>query len=288
MTRRQKWALFLSVAVAMTTLGVSAAMARQPDTPQVTQRYDTAQKTVTEYLDGRVLFEYARSMQEATSDRPWALVDYEQFVLQGSIVASSEGNGCTFEMELDSSGAPTDNRDYVYVARQLEGDRKSCSMLMEGAWVDESVASLILPGVSDEVAASEETVQGAYSNDGWIKGYTEDPVGLDVTSSKSRIRWNGSGCPTSWIKNSYWGWFTQTFWTDTSTWKSYTSGVCWEYNRTYGAYKNGVFCATNDTFSKNDVTFTAKGSQYSSANWSLAKWGGCSWLLSTHITYDPY
>lgn len=191
--------------------------------------------------------------------------------------------------------------DLVWVQREIELDQKACRAVVEGAWLSKPAAESAGYAISDDPDASLATASetdsdktadqqnaAGWSWDGRIKGFVEDPPQIDVTSATSRMQWSGSTCSSlSYWRGSYWGWLWGSGWTDVERWKSNVFASCARGRYTHGKYKNGVFCATNDTWTNIDVTFRAKPGGASNADWDVSRWGGCSWLLNGQHYYDP-
>lgn len=224
------------------------------------------------------------------------LPEYEVQMTTGTRIVDPSGDGCRYSGSV--SAGPEDDRDgQVWFSREMRSHPDSCQTEVESAWISEEAASKsgILPddnaaGAHEQDASSNAQARAFsdYKNDGRIKGYVEDPPNADTSSTESRVGWTetGSGC-VSWEDNSHWYWLTETGWTDVSRTNNRHLS-CQHGLQTYGKYKNGVFCFTNDTFNEEDVDFHTRGHRDSWASWDVSKWGGCSWLLDTSHYYDPY
>ena len=234
--------------------------------------------------DLEVVAESATVQVSANEDMTYVEYDFAE-ALAGTTVETTyrgrKSNGaCEYSGSMSSSGTET----RVWTEREVSHDTESCTMVTEGAWVPEATLDEEAPPM--RVAGADALL--AYEHDGYIKGYTEDPVGLDVASTKSRIQWSDtSTCVTSASRTSTFYWFTSSGWYRNSWITSGIATGCTRTRYTFGHYKNDVFCATIDAETSHSVWFEARGAGASSATWTNKKWGGCSGLLSTHHIFDP-
>jgi hypothetical protein len=120
---------------------------------------------------------------------------------------------------------------------------------------------------------------------GSLKVNVEDPPQIDVTTTKSMLRWSNTGnrLNTSY-HNAHWGWFSPSGWRRANAHWSYDNNGSRAYTDTYRKYRNGSFCATIDTWTEHRQTYF-EGRPYGGWKWSynVKKWGGCSGLL--HYEY---
>jgi len=292
--------------------GSGAAIGVRPSTLDGTVLATGSDYDVIQTSDGWIHYEYTDSLQNAESADASAtgsspdfhLVEYQGRPLTLDIDGVS--GGCDFSGEISSddfapntfNGATT---SIVYYERGLRVNPNTCTIVFEAATISET--SLVQAGISEpldvELAAGTYTTRtvtdsgyvgsppSSYEWVGYITAGHKDPPGLLVNSTKSRISWNWSGsCATSWVRLSRWSWL-KSGWTDVTRYRD-PYGTCARALLTKGKYKNGVFCFTNDTFTKHEVNFRAQGDPKSWASWSLQKWGGCSWLLSPWKAFHGY
>lgn len=211
--------------------------------------------------------------------------------MQGERITIDGLAGCSFSSSGSQPAGSTPGD--LYVEREIRSNPTTCEVELEGAWLDEATAAAAGFSLDGETAPQPsnpelEGVHASYKWDGRVKGYVEDPPGIDVTSTTSRIRWNGGDCVRDFAKSQNFHWVWGSGWTDvqTSYW-DHDDGCDYKGRRALGRYKNGVFCLTNDTFATQDVDFHAHSDGGSWHRAEVKKWGGCSWLLSTHKIYDP-
>jgi hypothetical protein len=171
-------------------------------------------------------------------------------------------------------------------------------MVVESAWISEDAAReaglLAVYGANavpesdafSSMDAGGVTAASSYEHQGFIRGHTTDPPGIYVAKTYSHEQWSWTGsCATGENRWSQFGWFGWWYLFSNSTdWY----GSCLPGIETYGLYKNPKFCLSIDTWAEHTVNFKATGDPASWASWSLRKWGGCSWLLSSGTWYDPY
>ena len=127
---------------------------------------------------------------------------------------------------------------------------------------------------------------------GSIKFNWEDPPQIDVTTTKSTVRWRqeqGSSCLSGANFEAHWGWASSTGWNrETASWQHDFDCGCASMN-TYGTYHNSVFCPTGATDTDHYNTFFSgkpNGAWY--VQWGASKSGGCTNLLSPeHIIVHP-
>ena len=206
----------------------------------------------------------------ANTDRTVVEYDYTAPLAGKPVVTVHTGTRVGGVCEFSGTISAPAGETRVWESRELSTNLDTCTMVTEGSWV----------------TGDDNTVLYSYS--GSMKGWTEDPPGLDVASTKSSVMWNASStCVTAHSMWSTWGWFFTSGWVKTTSWTGSDTTGCERGRTSFGAFKNGIFCGTIDAFAEHTVTFTAKKAGSSSASWTLKKWGGCSWLLSSHHSYDP-
>jgi hypothetical protein len=212
----------------------------------------------------------------------------------------TEDGRCTF---TDEGSGPASGYGRVLVITELSFDPETCDRQL--AWAEyrrdalpPSVAAKVeLPASSDRTSeefkqtiplgGSSQNRSGAAVREylGSIKVNVEDPPQLDVTTTKSSLRWSNSGSRlnTSY-HTAYWDWLSQTGWRRTNAHWNYGNNGSRAYTDTYGKYRNGAFCATVDTWTEHKKTYF-EGRPYGGWKWSYSvqKWGGCSGLL--HYEY---
>jgi hypothetical protein len=291
-------ALLASASVLPTaaTTTASAAATQEQNTPtDATLLVDGVAYDIYDIGSGWLEYRHAVSLLDtATADsrssgRP---VQYTTKTVQGDVLSGAEGRGCSYRGEISSTEVGVGQEGLVWHQREIQTNPDRCQVKVEEAWLSASAlqASGLIPG-EDLSAGTVETdsstsAQASYKNDGYIRGYVEDPPNLDVSSTTSQVKWTDNGC-LSWWDESRWYWLSGSGWTDVERW-NIRHGDCAHGLRTFGKYKNGIFCLTNDTWTQEDVDFVALAHQSSRAGWDVQRWGGCSWLLNGQHTYDPY
>ena len=127
---------------------------------------------------------------------------------------------------------------------------------------------------------------------GSIKVNYEDWPQIDVTTTKSTVRWRqnqGASCLAGANFDAHWGWYSPSGWRrDTASWQhDFECGFA--SMNTYGTYSNSEFCPTGTTYTDHYNTFyqgRPNGGWY--AQWGSDKSGGCAWMLSReHIIVHP-
>lgn len=139
--------------------------------------------------------------------------------------------------------------------------------------------------VEQGVGSGPELNNDFHTNYGWrgsLKTYYEEPLQGDTSTVEAHVGWSFNGnCVTGWGKHAYWHWLNDTGWTDVNLWADWPGSCAAQTTRVYGLFKNGVFCATNDTFNEYNTTqYTGWYDGGASWSWNASKWGGCSWALS--------
>ncbi len=127
---------------------------------------------------------------------------------------------------------------------------------------------------------------------GSIKFNWEDPPQIDVTTTKSSVRWRqtqGSSCLSGANFEAHWGWYSPTGWSrETSSWQ-HDFDCGYASMNTYATYHNSAFCPTAATDTDHYNTFFSgkpNGAWY--VQWGASKSGGCTNLLSPeHIIVHP-
>jgi len=117
---------------------------------------------------------------------------------------------------------------------------------------------------------------------GYLKVNVEDPVQIDVTTTKASVDWTAtSSFVTSSTRSAHWGWYSRSGWGRTKAWwQEGQSCSRAAYSNVYGKYRKGVFCVGIDTWTEHKKTWfegRPGGGWYWS--YSVDKWGGCNWLL---------
>jgi len=141
--------------------------------------------------------------------------------------------------------------------------------------------------VEQGVGSGPELNNDFHTNFGWrgsLKTYYEEPAQGDTSTVEAHVGWSFDGnCVTGWGKHAYWHWLNDTGWTDVNRWADWPGSRAAQTTRVYGLFKNGVFCATNDTFNEYNTTqYTGWYDGGASWSWNASKWGGCNWLLTFH------
>jgi hypothetical protein len=112
----------------------------------------------------------------------------------------------------------------------------------------------------------------------------EDPPGLDVTKVRNDTDWYSNGsCVTSASGSYAYNWLSASGWSkQSSNWRN-TSRCAQSESSSYAKFRNGVFCATIDTYNTYDRN-NIWGKPNGSYTWSYhaTKSGGCTALLSIH------
>jgi hypothetical protein len=217
------------------------------------------------------------------------------------IGARTADGRCTF---TDGGTGQASGHGRVLVITEVSFDPKTCVReLARAEYAREALpasvaAKVELPASSDTTQrdsqqiltptgpAMEETQAPATVQYlGSLKVNVEDPPQIDVTTTKSSLRWSNTG---SHLNTSYhdahWGWYSPSGWRRTNAHWSYDNNGSRAYTDTYGKYRNGSFCATIDTWTEHRKTYF-EGRPYGGWSWSynVQKWGGCSGLL--HYEY---
>lgn len=187
----------------------------------------------------------------------------------------------------------------VVIEREIRNDMDRCVMTTEWASLTPEEASQAgysrRPSgdgeiITDEQSQASDPSLGTeshtnFSHRGHLKTYYEEPAQGDVSTVEAHVGWTFNGsCVTSWGTHAYWHWLNDTGWTDVSRWADWPGGCAERTARVYGKFKNGVFCATNDTFTEfNTTSYTGLANGGARWAWNSNKWGGCNWFLSHHV-----
>lgn len=212
--------------------------------------------------------------------------------------ARVDDGSCTF---TDEGSGKASEEGRVLVITELSFDPETCTRELARAeyrrdLLPASVAAKVeQPASPDRTEDSEqvltpsgrqrERAAAVREYVGSLKVNVEDPPQIDVTTTKSSLRWSNAG---SRLNRSYhqthWGWYSPTGWRRTNAHWSYDNNGSRAYTDTYGKYRNGSFCATIDTWTEHSRTYF-EGRPYGGWRWSynVKKWGGCSGLL--HYEY---
>ena len=141
---------------------------------------------------------------------------------------------------------------------------------------------------TDAAKGTDFQAKAAFVNSqGTVKVYYEDPPQLDVNSVRGRVNWNWNG--TSCIKpgwgSYHHGWLSESGWgRKDHNWDN-AYGCNDQRVDMYAHFKNSVFCAFIDTHVYYDrVKLQGWKDGVLSWNVNTRKSGGCTGLLSRHIT----
>jgi hypothetical protein len=298
-TRRKR--ALAAVAPVLPALAVAPRPAvATPDQEPPTLVADGVTYDVYDMGDGWFEHRHQRSLLDvATADSAAAgrPLSYTTRTLQGEPVSTPEGTGCSYNGEVSSDPAGG-TEGLVWHQRETAVNPNQCQVDVEEAWLSQGAleTSGLLPTESPSGTAATDVGEGeeaalaatSYKNNGYIRGYVEDPPNLDVSSTTSQVKWTerSNGC-VSWWSESRWYWLSGSGWTDVQRTND-RHLTCQHGLQTFGKYKNGIFCLTNDTFTQEDVDFHTRGHRASWASWDVQRLGGCSWLLNGQHTYDPY
>lgn len=131
-------------------------------------------------------------------------------------------------------------------------------------------------------AASGLRTAGAWS--GALQVNVEDPVQINVTSTRSTLDWAYDGTTLTADHGAEWSWFTLSGWERRDhRWTPTNTGTVASTD-TYGKFRNGVFCFGITTWSEHKLTYF-EGRPDGTYSWSadVVKSGGCNGLL--HYEY---
>ncbi|MFL6130363.1 MAG: hypothetical protein ACJ73E_15025 [Mycobacteriales bacterium] len=119
---------------------------------------------------------------------------------------------------------------------------------------------------------------------GSLKVNVEDPVQIDVTTTKSDLGWSYNGTTLTGSHTAHWGWYSPSGWSRNAYHWNYGNNGYYAYTDTYGKYRNGTFCFTIDTWTEHLQTyFEGWYDGYWYWSYRVDKWGGCTALL--HYEY---
>ncbi len=208
------------------------------------------------------------------SDLPGAQFVEEQGVKDedGSCLFTQSGEG------REASG-PT-----VSVAREVDFTPSTCThTLAEATYTPDTVpAAYQNELVSDSAEAdTDEHAQPAVTvYVGQIKVNVEDPVQIDVSSTRAKVTWSGGSCVNSSHHYAYWGWYSPSGWQRTNASWAYDRNCSRAYTNVMGRYKNVPFCWPWTTYTNHAKTWF-EGRPYGGWYWSysVSKSGGCTSLL---------
>lgn len=226
--------------------------------------------------------------------------------------ARTADGGCTF---TGGGTGQANGHGRVLVITELSFDPKTCVReLAQAEYAREALpasvaAKVELPASSDTTQrdsqqiltpggpATEETQAFAVVEYlGSLKVNFEDPPQIDVTTTKSSLRWSntGSRLNTSY-HNAHWNWYSPSGWRRSNASWSYDNNGSRAYTDTYGRYYNAPFCTivtqrpAPPTWTEHLKTYF-EGRPYGAWSWSynVRKWGGCNGLLHyEHIVETP-
>lgn len=211
-----------------------------------------------------------REGQRMTATRRGNTVEYEYRALLPRALRRTyvgqrlENGGCSYSGggKFDSSAEPV-----VVVEREIRQDLDRCIMTVERARLSPAEARRLgydsRPSnemVTAEASQASDPTMGTqshtnFSHRGHLKNYYEEPVQGDVSTVEAHVGWTFNGsCVTSWGTHASWHWLNDTGWTDVSRWADWPGNCSERTARVYGKFNNGVFCATNDTFTEFNTT----------------------------------
>lgn len=133
-------------------------------------------------------------------------------------------------------------------------------------------------------AAAGRAALAAGSWSGALQVNVEDPVQINVTSTRSTLDWSYDGTTLSADHGADWSWFTLSGWERRDhRWTPVNTGTVASTD-TYGKFRNGVFCFGITTWSEHRQTYF-EGRPDGTWAWSadVVKSGGCNGLL--HYEY---
>ena len=131
-------------------------------------------------------------------------------------------------------------------------------------------------------AAPRTAAAGSWS--GALQVNVEDPVQINVTSTRSTLDWSYDGTTLSADHGAGWGWFALSGWERRDhRWTPTNTGTVASTD-TYGKFRNGVFCFGITTWTEHKLTYF-EGRPDGTWTWSadVVKSGGCNGLL--HYEY---
>ncbi len=175
--------------------------------------------------------------------------------------------GCSYSGQ-GAAKASTNAVVRIEVEREVRQDLRTCVMVTESAVM--TTGEAVRAGFrSDSTRPQETTVEEGvgsgpelnhdyHTNFSWrgsLKTYYEEPAQGDTSTVEAHVGWTFNGtCVTAWGKHAYWHWLNDTGWTDVNRWADWPGDCAAQTTRVYGLFKNGVFCATNDTFNEYNTT----------------------------------
>jgi hypothetical protein len=216
---------------------------------------------------------------------PGATVSVQQGVRQAGGACRFSGGG---------HGRPSGSGKVRYVT-EVSFDPATCSRQLATAdyprsAVPASVRAKLVSARRTTATAGKPTrtagptTAAAGSWSGGLQVNVEDPVQINVTSTRSTLAWSYDGTTLAATHGAEWGWFTPSGWQRRAyRWTPANTGTVASTD-TYGMYRNGVFCFTIDTWTEHRKTLF-EGRPDGSWAWSyeVDKWGGCNSLL--HYEY---
>lgn len=223
---------------------------------------------------------------------------FDPATLPGSAVTAQAGKrslagGCTFSSEGSAAKADAQGAT-VTISRELTFDATRCTRELAVAGYRLANAPAVVTQRLEAKADGERVsaarrpgttaAAASYTYNGYLKVNVEDPPQIDVTSTTARVQWSGASCVSSSNHIASWGWYSPSGWSRTNASWSMDRTCSRAYTNTYGKYRNGVFCATIDTWTEHKKTwFEGRPGGGWSWSYSVDKWGGCTALL--HYEY---
>ncbi|MGH8776155.1 MAG: hypothetical protein ACRDWI_13650 [Jiangellaceae bacterium] len=187
-----------------------------------------------------------------------------------------------------SGSGEAGNGPTVSISREVSFDPATCTRdFAVASYAAYSVPAQYVDDIAESATDEESVSDGVtpyYSWTGQLKVNVEDPLQIDVSSTRSKVQWSGSSCATSSYHNAYWSWFEQSGWRRYFDDWSYGRNCSRAYTNTLGKYYNYIFCTI---ISQPSVTYTdhkktwfegRPGGRYY-WSYSVGKSGGCTNLL---------
>lgn len=211
-----------------------------------------------------------------------------------------EDGECLMRGHLEGEGG----NPGAIVQRIIEADLTTCQITLERVEIDLEDLHNYDPSTPAGMFASSTAAEGV-ANDtgplfygavnhyvGSIKLNWEDPPDIDVTTTKSTVKWRqrqGESCLSGADFEAHWGWYSPTGWRrDTASWQ-HDFDCGYASMNTYGTYHNPEFCPTGTTYTDHYNTFfSGRPNGAWRAEWGADKSGGCTNLLDReHIIVHP-
>jgi hypothetical protein len=219
--------------------------------------------------------------------------------LPGATVHADRGvrqptGACQF---ADSArGRPSGSGKVLYVT-EISFDPATCTRQLARAEYPRSAvppavrAKLVSPEQAEASATKPSRKAGPTAGVGTLASWAgslqvnvEDPVQINVTTTRSTLGWSYDGTYLYGNHGALWDWFSPSGWSRNAYHWNYGNTGWYAYTDTYGKYRNGVFCLTIDTWTEHLQTYF-EGWYDGWWYWSyrVNKWGGCTALL--HYEY---